>query len=138
MSVGLQYQTMQAGTVDAGQAASASQFQGFDAVGCRCCCAVPVTLLCAMSDMRIHLHQSVLLAADPLSVASQWPASQPTDGARPFATSGTAFQAPPKTRRSLTKPDAPHGNSGWDNENSDLIIHVDDELSSADGARHAA
>ncbi len=46
-----------------------------------------------------------------------------------------AFQTPPKPRHSLTKPDVPQGNNGWDNENSDLIISIDDELASADGAR---
>lgn len=54
-----------------------------------------------------------------------------------YGPSAAGFQAPPKQRRSLTKPDVPQGNSGWDNENSDLIICVDDELASADGARWA-
>ena len=67
--------------------------------------------------------------------AAQWPASQPDEAARAFGTAAAGFQTPAQPRRSLTKPDAPHGNSGWDNENSDLIIYVDDELSSADGAR---
>lgn len=65
----------------------------------------------------------------------QWPASQAVDMGATYVPPAAAFQTPPKPRHSLTKPDVPQGNNGWDNENSDLIISIDDELASADGAR---
>mmetsp|Transcript_18996 Transcript_18996/g.57387 ORF Transcript_18996/g.57387 Transcript_18996/m.57387 type:complete len:1080 (-) Transcript_18996:272-3511(-) len=47
-------------------------------------------------------------------------------------------QTLPQQRRgkSLTDPDVPAGNNGWDNVNSDLIMHVDDVLLGSDGSQY--
>ena len=37
--------------------------------------------------------------------------------------------------KSLSDPDVPVSNNGWDNVNSDLIVHVDDVLHGADGSQ---
>ncbi len=77
-------------------------------------------------------------------LCGQWPGQPATTGQiqrmNGIAQMPPAQQQPQPQRqqqagKSLSDPDVPVGNNGWDNVNSDLIVHVDDVLHGADGSQ---